>query len=79
MEEIVKFLVGKLIDEDKFEIITEEESNNVDIKVIVDNSVIQRVIGKGGKTAKAIRSIVKNFSAGGEIKYNVFIENKENE
>ncbi|MCR4661934.1 MAG: KH domain-containing protein [Clostridia bacterium] len=79
MEEIVKFLVSKLIDEDKFEIITEEESNNVDIRVMVDDSVIQRVIGKGGKTAKAIRSIVKNFSAGNEVKYNIFIENKVND
>ncbi len=71
MLELVRFMVTELVaDKDGVEV-TMGEDNTVNVKV--DKSDMGKVIGKDGRIAKAIRTIVK--AAGGKegVKYSVVI------
>lgn len=65
MEELIKYIVGNLVDnKDAISISTVEESEKVSvITVLVDKEDIGRVIGRNGKIASSIRTIVKSASA----------------
>lgn len=65
MEQLVTYIVKSLVDNpDKVEITTENESEKVVIlKVVVDPSDLGKVIGKGGRIASSIRTIIKSASA----------------
>ena len=64
MEDLVKYIVGQLVNnQEKVEITSKEDDKGVTvITVTVDNDDMGRVIGKSGKVAQAIRSIVKTAS-----------------
>ena len=76
MFEFVDYLVKNIID-DGYEIMLIEDDNDVEIKVIVDKAKIAKLIGKNGRTAKAIRSIVKAASHNSEKRYDVNIDERE--
>ena len=60
MEQLISYIVKSLVDNpDKVEVATEIESE----KVSVDPSDLGKVIGKGGKIANSIRTIIKSASA----------------
>ena len=65
MEQLISYIVKSLVDNsDKVEVATEIESEKVVIlKVSVDPSDLGKVIGKGGKIANSIRTIIKSASA----------------
>ncbi len=65
MEQLISYIVKSLVDNpDKVKITTENESEKVIIlNVVVDPSDLGKVIGKGGKIANSIRTIVKSASA----------------
>ena len=67
-EEIVKSLV---VDKDGVSVkeFPTEEENVILIQVMVDDSDIGRVIGKNGRTANAIRTLVQASSALKDNKY----------
>ena len=67
-EEIVKSLVVNTDAVSVKEFPTEEE-NTMLIQVIVDSEDMGRVIGKSGRTANAIRTLVQASSALAENKY----------
>ena len=67
-EEIVKSLVINKDSVSVKEFPTEEE-NVILIQVIVDDSDMGRVIGKEGRTANAIRTLVQASSALADNKY----------
>lgn len=69
MIELVKFMVTSLV-ENKDEVVIVEEPEGT-IKVTVAKSDMGKVIGRQGKIAKAIRSVVK--AAATDKKYNVEI------
>lgn len=71
MTELVKFLVTSLVDNADEVKVTEGEDNAVDIQVAKSN--MGKVIGKDGKIAKAIRTIVKAAGAKNGVKYTVNI------
>lgn len=71
MTELVKFLVTSLVDNVDEVKVTEGEDNAVDIQVA--KSDMGKVIGKDGKIAKAIRTIVKAAGAKNGVKYTVNI------
>ena len=77
MYELVDYLVSQLIDKEKYELVVIEDGDNVDIKVLVDQDVINEVIGKGGKVAKAIRTLVKSAGQKLDKNYNVFVEERQ--
>ena len=57
MVELVKFIVTGLVDKKDEVVVTMGEDNTVNIKV--DKSDMGKVIGKDGRIAKAIRTVVK--------------------
>ena len=56
MKELVEYLVTELVENKSAVVITEEGDT---ISVSVDKKDMGKIIGRGGKIAKAIRTIVK--------------------
>lgn len=71
MVELVKFIVTGLVDKKDEVVVTMGEDNTVNIKV--DKSDMGKVIGKDGRIAKAIRTIVKAAGSRKGVKYTVTI------
>ena len=71
MLELVKFMVTELVADNDGVEVTMGDDNTVNVKV--NKSDMGKVIGKDGRIAKAIRTIVK--AAGGKegVKYSVVI------
>lgn len=64
MEELLKFLVCALVDDEKaVEVETEEDDGAITYRVKVASQDIGKVIGKNGKTATSIRTIMKSVTA----------------
>ena len=57
MKELVEFLITELVEKKDEVVVTVEDDNTVSVKV--DKSDMGKVIGKDGRIAKAIRTIVK--------------------
>ena len=71
MLELVKFMVTELVaDKDGVEV-TMGDDNTVNVKV--NKSDMGKVIGKDGRIAKAIRTIVKAAGGTEGVKYSVVI------
>lgn len=70
MIELVKYIVTELVDK-KDEVKIELSGETIVISVAKDD--VGKVIGRQGRTAKAIRTIVKAASAPGGVKYAVDI------
>ena len=71
MAELVQYLITRLVEKKDAVRVTESEDGV--ISVSVDKSDMGKVIGRQGKIAKAIRTIVKAAAAGGEKTYSVDI------
>ncbi|MGN0768497.1 MAG: KH domain-containing protein [Christensenellales bacterium] len=76
MYELVDFIVGSLIDKSEYELVIVEDGDKADIKVLVDKDAVNNVIGKGGKVAKAIRTIVKSATQKSDKSYGVYVEER---
>ena len=73
MKELVEFIVKSLVDNpEKLVITTEEEGEVLKIFIKADENDIGKIIGKQGKIAKAIRTIVR--SAAMKLNKKVIIE-----
>ncbi|HOB64472.1 MAG: KH domain-containing protein [Clostridiales bacterium] len=77
MRDLVDYLVKQIIDEESYEIVMLEDDTNVEIKVFVDKDKIAKLIGKFGRTAKAIRILVKAAAQNSDKHYEVSIEEKK--
>lgn len=71
MVELVEFLVTHVVENKAAVRVTEAEDGV--ISVSVDKADMGKVIGRQGKIAKAIRTIVKAASMGGDKNYTVDI------
>ena len=61
MKELVEFIVKSLVDNpEKLVITTEEEGEVLKIFIKADENDIGKIMGKQGKIAKAIRTIVRS-------------------
>ena len=77
MLELIKFIVNRFAEkQDDIEYIVKEEGNVVNVTVVLDESDMGKVIGRQGKLAKALRTIVRSLSAKEGKKYNVEIKSK---
>ena len=76
MYELVDYLVGKFTDKEHYELVVVEDGDKVDIRVMVDKDYINAVIGKGGKIAKAIRTLVKSAGQKLDKTYSVYVEER---
>ena len=64
MEELLKFLVKALVEkEDEISVEKEEDETSITYRVKVAENDIGKVIGKAGKTANSIRTIMKSIGA----------------
>ncbi len=71
MVELVKFLITELVENKAGVEVTLSEDNTISVKV--DKSDMGKIIGKDGRIAKAIRTIVKAASGKQGAKYTVVI------
>ena len=74
---MIKFIVGEFAENpDKAEYIVEETEGAVNVTILLDDKDMGKVIGRQGKIAKAMRTLVKTKAMETKTKYN--IEIKEN-
>lgn len=76
MRDLVEYLVKQFADEEHFEILMLEDGDRIEFKVLVDKDHIAKVIGKAGKTSRAIRSLVKAASMNLDKSYSVYIQER---
>lgn len=76
MQELVEYLVASLIGEDKeFDVNINEKERTIYLHI--EKEDIGKVIGRAGKIARAIRTIVKAAATKINKRYNVEILEKE--
>lgn len=77
MLDIIKYIVNQFAQkQNEIQYIVNEESDVVNITIVLDESDMGKVIGKQGKLAKALRTIVRLAGAKEGKKYNVEIKSK---
>ena len=59
MRDLLEFLINGIIGNKDFEIEENRDADRSDFEVKIDPSFFGLVIGKGGKTIRAIRSLLK--------------------
>ena len=77
MEELVRFIVEQLVDnKEAFEVKSQVEDGITVINIYAEKEEIGKIIGKQGRIAKAIRTIVKAGSGKDSRKVSVEIIEK---
>lgn len=77
MKEVVEFIVKSLVDQKDQVLVEESQDGEVTIlKVVVAEGDLGKVIGKNGRIANSIRTIVKSLSARNRARYVVKIGDK---
>ncbi len=80
MKELVEYIVKALVDKPEEVIVTETEGESVTIlEIKVSQSDVGKVIGKEGRIANAIRTVVKAAAAKSKKRVTVEILTKEGE
>lgn len=70
MEELIKYIVENLVeDKSAVKVSTKEEENAVILELSVAEGDVGKVIGKNGKVAQALRSILHSASYKDTKKY----------
>lgn len=78
MLELIKFIVGNFAEKpDEVEYVVEENGKNVDVTIVLNEDEMGKVIGRQGKIAKAMRTLVKAAAAKSGKRYNIEIKGKE--
>ena len=75
MLELIKYVIGMFaekLDEVKYDV--QEDGNNVDVTITLASSDMGKVIGRQGKIAKALRTLVRQGSQKENKKYNIEIK-----
>ncbi len=78
MLDLIKYIVGNFAENpDEAEYVVEEKGENtVDVTIYLNESDMGKVIGRQGKIAKALRTIVKAAAAKSGKRYNIEIKGK---
>ena len=77
MLELIKYIVEQFAeDKANIEYQVEETEESIDVTVFLTDSDMGKVIGKQGKIAKALRTIVRSATPRDSKKYNVEIKEK---
>lgn len=77
MIELVEYLVSSLVPDGDYTVEQRDVNNANDIVITIAKKDIGKIIGKQGRIAKAIRTLVKSASAKSNVRYNVVIEEKD--
>lgn len=74
MVELVRYIVSNLVDDQNFDVEEiEKEGGETELRIILPKDEMGKVIGKQGRIAKSIRTVVKAASSKSKIKYSVEI------
>ncbi len=77
MIELIKYVVSRFAENpDKIEYDIVEDGKNVSVTVILADSDMGKVIGRQGKIAKALRTLVRAGSQKENKKYNIEIKER---
>ncbi|MCM1305811.1 MAG: KH domain-containing protein [Bacteroides sp.] len=76
MIELVEYLVSALVPDGDYTVEQRDGNGATDIVVTISKNDIGKIIGKQGRIAKAIRTLVKSANGKNAVKYNVVIEEK---
>lgn len=80
MLELVKYVVNQFAEnKEETEFLTEEKENSIVITVVLAPSDMGKVIGKQGKIAKALRTLVRASTPKNSKKYVIEIREKGSE
>ena len=78
MLELIKYVVNQFAENpNEVEYLVEEKGNVVDVTVVLKESDMGKVIGRQGKIAKALRTIVSASSKKSGKRYNIEIKGKD--
>ena len=78
MLDLIKYIVNQFAEKpEDVEYLTEEKGYTIEVTVLLDESDMGKVIGRQGKIAKALRTIVKAASAKSGKRYNIEIKGKD--
>ena len=77
MLDLIKYIVGTFAEKkDEVEYKVEEKENAIEVTVLLADSDMGKVIGKQGKIAKALRTIVKSATPRDSKRYIIEIKEK---
>ena len=77
MLDLIKYIVGTFAEKkDEVEYKVEEKENAIEVTVLLADSDMGKVIGRQGKIAKALRTIVKSATPRESKKYIIEIREK---
>ena len=80
MLELIKYIVGQFAEEkDQVDYLVEETEEEINVTVLLADSDMGKVIGKQGKIAKALRTLVRAATPRDSKKYNVEIKERDAE
>ncbi len=72
LQNLLLLLVRPLVDEpERVEVVASESENRVDLELTVAPDDVGKVIGRGGRTIRAIRTVVKAASVNAGKRVNV--------
>ena len=78
MLDLIKYIVEQFAqDKEHVEYIVEEKDESIDVTIRLAESDMGKVIGKQGKIAKALRTIVRSATPRDSKKYNIEIRERE--
>ncbi|MDR0751736.1 MAG: KH domain-containing protein [Christensenellaceae bacterium] len=77
MHELLDFLLKYLIPDQSYEIVILEDDMNSVIKIITTQANVAKIIGKGGRMIKALKTFVKAASHTNNVQYDLQIEETE--
>ena len=77
MLDLIKYVVKTFAEKkDEVEYKVEEKDNAIEVTVLLDDSDMGKVIGKQGKIAKALRTLVKSATPRESKRYSIEIKEK---
>ena len=77
MLDLSKYIVGTFAENpEAAEYVVEEKGNTINVTVLLGEDDMGKVIGRQGKIAKAMRTLVKAASAKSGKRYNIDIKEK---
>ena len=77
MIELIKYVIGSFAENpENVEYTVVEDGKNVSVTVVLDASEMGKVIGRQGKIAKALRTLVRAGSQKENKKYNIEIKER---
>ena len=80
MLDLIKYIVNTFAEKkDEVEYKVEEKDNAIEVTILLDDSDMGKVIGKQGKIAKALRTLVKSATPRDSKRYIIEIKEKSAE